>query len=51
MMRDLIGVILLAWVMAGVVLASGWWKVLAVCVPFYALYVAMAWLIRMVSYG
>jgi hypothetical protein len=28
------------WV-AGVVLASGWWKVLAFCVPFYSWYVVI----------
>jgi hypothetical protein len=48
-MRDLVGLIFLLWFVTGVVLASGWWKLLAVCMPLYALYVTMAWLIGMVS--
>lgn len=30
-------VLIVGW-LAGVVLASGWWKALAVCLPFYAWY-------------
>ena len=39
---DFVGVMLLgvAW-LAGVVLAAGWWKLLAIVVPFYAWYLVV----------